>query len=393
MVAVAHGPGLERRRVRARARLREAVAGDQLHGGEARDEAAPLLIRAVAVDHPCGHVVDRQIGRNRRAAGGERLEDQRGVEPRHARSAHVVAGVDSRHAERRRLAHHVHGKVLLLVPFDRMGGEVIRREGKGHVADGDLIVGEGKLGHGLNRHTGGVLGNHDFRSRADIQETKLVCSGSRTMLRRKLLNLILHGKIKKKPPIPAARCRLCFVDGLNLLPQALTEAKNAIYIFRKRTLLVEQCVRSIGNIDLLPVFIQNFILLFEDAGTSAVTPAFMDDPHIRLLVTLYPFGDFEGQNEDRVLVIRTYKLDTDGMAFEDGLRLSDFLGSKLNHVLHHLVCGHFKAPEPGVGALKCLNRPCENRRSQGESGGESLVRSGLQTILTSSLESRIPRLP
>jgi hypothetical protein len=37
--------------------------------------------------------------------------------------------------------------MLLLVPFEGMGRKVVRREGKGHVADGDLIVCEGKLGH------------------------------------------------------------------------------------------------------------------------------------------------------------------------------------------------------------------------------------------------------
>ena len=81
------------------------------------------VVRAEAVDHPGRHVVDRDVGRDRRAAHGERLEDQRRVEPRQPRAADILADVDAAHAERRRLAHLRDREVLLLVPLDR-----VRRE-------------------------------------------------------------------------------------------------------------------------------------------------------------------------------------------------------------------------------------------------------------------------
>ena len=61
--------------------------------------------------------------------------------------------------ERRRLAHHVDREMLRLVPFDALRREVLRREGERHVADGDLVVGEGELGH--ERHSIPVMAGLD----------------------------------------------------------------------------------------------------------------------------------------------------------------------------------------------------------------------------------------
>ena len=70
----------------------------------------------------------------------QRLEDQRGVEPRQRRAADVVADVDAAHAERGRLAHHVDREMLLLVPAQRMRRDLFRGEFPRHVANRDLVL-------------------------------------------------------------------------------------------------------------------------------------------------------------------------------------------------------------------------------------------------------------
>src|SRR3546814_5231673 len=66
-----------------------------LHGHELRQEPGPLLAIAEAVDHPGRHVVDGKVGRGGRAGSGQLLEDDRGVEPRQARAALILAAIDA----------------------------------------------------------------------------------------------------------------------------------------------------------------------------------------------------------------------------------------------------------------------------------------------------------
>jgi hypothetical protein len=80
-----------------------------------------LVVVAEAVDHPGHHVVDRHVGRQRRAAGGQRLEHDHGVQARQPRTADVVADPHAAEAERRGAAQHVDGEVLVAVPLDRAG--------------------------------------------------------------------------------------------------------------------------------------------------------------------------------------------------------------------------------------------------------------------------------
>ena len=73
--------------------------------------------------------MDRHIGRHGRAAGGQRLEDQRRVEPRQRRAADIGGNVYPAHAERGGFAHFGDGKVLGFVPGERIGGKDLGGEG------------------------------------------------------------------------------------------------------------------------------------------------------------------------------------------------------------------------------------------------------------------------
>ncbi len=81
IVALAPGAGLQRRGVGARAGLGQAVGGDQVHAAQRRQEALAQRLVAEAVDHPGGHVVDRQERGGRDIAAGQRLEHDRRIEP------------------------------------------------------------------------------------------------------------------------------------------------------------------------------------------------------------------------------------------------------------------------------------------------------------------------
>ncbi len=66
------------------------------------------------------------------AAGGQFLEDDRGVEPAHLGAADIALHIDAGETERRCFAHHIDGEVFLLVPFGRkrrqpLAGETARR--------------------------------------------------------------------------------------------------------------------------------------------------------------------------------------------------------------------------------------------------------------------------
>ena len=144
-VAVAHGARRQRRRVGARTRLGQAIARQKLHRAQLGQPCLALLIGTIGVDHPSGHVVDRHIGRHRRTAGGQCLENQGRVEPGQGRAPDIRGNIDTAHAERGRLAHFGNGEVLGLVPGQRLRGEDFRGKGAGHVADGDLVFSERKL--------------------------------------------------------------------------------------------------------------------------------------------------------------------------------------------------------------------------------------------------------
>ena len=145
MIAVAHRAGAQRRRVRAGARLGQAIARQQLHGAKLRQPFLALGVVAEGIDHPGRHVVDRDERRHRRAALRQRLEDQRGVEPRQRRAADVVADIDAAHAELGRLAHHVDRKMLLLVPAERMRRDFFRGEFPRHIANRNLVLVESEM--------------------------------------------------------------------------------------------------------------------------------------------------------------------------------------------------------------------------------------------------------
>ena len=85
MVAAQLGARGQRCRIGAGARLGEAVAREMLHRAELGQEAPALLVVAEAVDHPGGHVVDRDVGRRAGAGRGQLLHDQRRVEAATAR--------------------------------------------------------------------------------------------------------------------------------------------------------------------------------------------------------------------------------------------------------------------------------------------------------------------
>jgi len=77
----------------------------------------------------------------------QRLEDQRRVKPRQRRPADIVADVHTADAERGRLAHHIDGKMLLLIPPDCMWRDFFRGKIPRHVANRNLVLVESELTH------------------------------------------------------------------------------------------------------------------------------------------------------------------------------------------------------------------------------------------------------
>ena len=61
----------------------------------------------------------------------------------------ILADVDAAHAEGCRLAHHVDGEMLVLVPAQRVRRDLLRRERQRHVANRDLILVQSELHPGL----------------------------------------------------------------------------------------------------------------------------------------------------------------------------------------------------------------------------------------------------
>ena len=125
-----------------------------LHRAELRQEAPALLVVAEAVDHPGGHVVDRDVGRRAGARRRQLLHDQRRIEPRQARAADIVAHIDAAEAQRRRLAQHLLGEDLLGIPPRGLRQHAFGRELPCRIAEGLLVLGEREI-HARADHIGG----------------------------------------------------------------------------------------------------------------------------------------------------------------------------------------------------------------------------------------------
>ena len=69
--------------------------------------------------------MDRQERGDAWVACRQSLEDQRRVEAGHAAAAMLFADVDCSHAQRRRVAENVSGKMLGFVPAKCVGGEAL----------------------------------------------------------------------------------------------------------------------------------------------------------------------------------------------------------------------------------------------------------------------------
>ncbi len=140
VVALALGRGAQRGGVRTRAWLSQAVGGDQLHGRKARQVFPAQLVGTELVDHPRGHVVDRQEGGGGDVAIGQGFKDQGRVQPPQARPADILAHIDAGEAQLGRLAQGLDRKVLLLVPAGRVGGEFGGGELPRRILDRALVL-------------------------------------------------------------------------------------------------------------------------------------------------------------------------------------------------------------------------------------------------------------
>ncbi len=142
--------------VGARAGFGEAVGADGLHGQEAGQVAGAQRFGTVARDHPGAHVVDRQEARDRRAGFRQRLEDQNGVEAGEAGAALGLGHIHRGEAEGGGVAQHVAGHRARILPGGGMGRDALGAEAASHVGDGDLVVGEGEIHHGVPRMASGA---------------------------------------------------------------------------------------------------------------------------------------------------------------------------------------------------------------------------------------------
>ena len=144
MVAVAPRARRKACGIRAGARLGQAIAREMLHGAELRQKALALRVAAEGIDHPGRHVVDRDIGGGRRAALGQFLEDDGGIEPRQSRAADIVLHIDAAEAERGGLAQRLDREYLALVPVARVRHHLVARELPGGGLKGALVLRTGR---------------------------------------------------------------------------------------------------------------------------------------------------------------------------------------------------------------------------------------------------------
>src|SRR5262249_4058764 len=129
-------------RVRASAGLGEAVAREMLHRAELGQEALALRLVAEAVDHPSGHVMDRDVGRGAWTGRRQLLHDQRRIETREGTSADIVADIDAAEAQSRGLTQGLNRKDLLGIPFGGARQHLVGRELARGIAKSLLILGK-----------------------------------------------------------------------------------------------------------------------------------------------------------------------------------------------------------------------------------------------------------
>ena len=118
----------------------EAVGPEVLHRREPRQPARPLLLVAVGVDHPGDHVVDGDVGGQRRVAVPELLEECDGVAAGQPRAADVLPDVHGPQAHLPRRAEGLQREVLLRVPLVRVGRQCARGEVTDRRDEGDLLL-------------------------------------------------------------------------------------------------------------------------------------------------------------------------------------------------------------------------------------------------------------
>ena len=104
---------------------------------------ADVLRAAEGVDHPGAHVVDGDERRDHRVGDGELLEDPHGVDPAQAGTADVLAAVDRRDAQFRRLPQHLDGEMLGLVPVQGVRCQAFGREGGRGLDDHPFVAVQG----------------------------------------------------------------------------------------------------------------------------------------------------------------------------------------------------------------------------------------------------------
>ncbi len=74
------------------------------------------------------------------SADGELLEDAHCIQPAQLTASDVLPAVDSGHAELGRLAQHVGGEVVVLVPFQRVWREPLFGERGRRLGDHAFVV-------------------------------------------------------------------------------------------------------------------------------------------------------------------------------------------------------------------------------------------------------------
>src|SRR6516162_7882319 len=141
-VAAALDTRRQARRIRSRPRLGQAVARKMLHTAKFRQKSLPLHRRPEGIDHPGGHIVDREISGGRRTALGEFLEDDRGVEPRECRAADVVLDADPAEPECRGLAQCLDREYFVFIPRARKRHHALARKIPRQRLEGALLFGQ-----------------------------------------------------------------------------------------------------------------------------------------------------------------------------------------------------------------------------------------------------------
>jgi len=155
IVAVAHRAGGERRRIRAAARLGQAITGEMRHRHQLRQKLRALLASAKAVDHPRRHVVDCHEGGGRDASRGKLLEDDRRVHPAEPAAAKLVADIDAREPQLRRTSQRLDWEFAALVPPGRLRQPLLARKRPRRLRKRPLLVRQFEVHEGRYR-----LGRH-----------------------------------------------------------------------------------------------------------------------------------------------------------------------------------------------------------------------------------------